>query len=210
MRRRLRSWTQSRLAHLRIPLLGIALVGGVGTYGYMRLEGWSAWDAFYFTLVTITTVGYGDYGISAAGERLAVVLMLTGIGCLAYTGAQVVQTSIELSLNTERKMFEQIERVKDHVIVCGLGRIGRIVCRELCHSGVAFVVIERDEDLVEQAREAGWLVLRGDMTEDRVLEQAGLMRARTVVCAASSDNRRSPRSPPPAGSSAPCPGCRPG
>lgn len=188
MRRRLRFWSHPRLAHLRIPLLVIALVACVGTLGYMRLEGWSAWDSFYFTLVTITTVGYGDYGISPSGERLAVVLMLTGIGCLAYTAAQIVQTSIELSLNTERRMFDQIERVKDHVIVCGMGRIGRIVCRELSHSGVPFVVIERTEDLVEQAREAGWLVIRGDMTEDRTLEHAGLHRARTVVCAASSDN----------------------
>lgn len=166
----------------------VALVVCAGTLGYMLVEGWSAWDSFYFTLVTITTVGYGDYGITGAGERLSVVLMLTGIGCLGYTAAQVVQTSIELSLNTERRMFDQIERVRDHVIVCGLGRIGRIVCRELSQADVAFVVIEREDELIEEAREAGWLVIRGDMTEDRTLEQAGLARARSLVCAASSDN----------------------
>eukprot|EP00913_Durusdinium_trenchii_P006047 g5659.t1 len=184
----IRSWTTPRFAHLRIPLLVIALVVCAGTFGYMSIEGWGAWDAFYFTLVTITTVGYGDYGISPAGERLAVVLMLTGIGGLAYVAAQIVQTSIELTLNTERKMFDQIERLNDHVIVCGLGRIGRIVCRELARSGVGFVVIELDEDLCEQAKEGGWLVLRGDMTEDDTLTRCGLTRARAIVCAASSDN----------------------
>ena len=176
------------MAQLRLPVLLVTLVVCAGTMGYMLLEDWGFWDAFYFTLVTITTVGYDDHEISQTGEYLAVALMLTGIGCLAYTAAQVVQTSIELSLNTERKMFDQIERVKNHVIVCGLGRIGRLVCRELSQSGVSFVVIEQDEELVEQAREAGWLVLRGDMTEDRTLDQAGLHRANTIVCAASSDN----------------------
>ncbi len=188
MRRQLQSWTTPRFAHLRIPLLVIALVICAGTFGYMRIEGWGAWDAFYFTLVTITTVGYGDYGISEAGQRLAIGLMLTGIGGLAYVAAQIVQTSIELSLNTERKMFDQIERLNDHVIVCGLGRIGRIVCRELARSDVGFVVIELDEHLCEQAKEAGWLVLRGDMTEDDTLTRCGLTRARAIVCAASSDN----------------------
>ena len=82
MRHKLRSWTTPRFAHLRIPLLVIALVVCAGTFGYMSIEGWGAWDAFYFTLVTITTVGYGDYGFSPAGERVAVVLMRAGIGGL--------------------------------------------------------------------------------------------------------------------------------
>ncbi len=169
-------------------MLMLALVVCTGTIGFMLVEGWGPWESFYFTFVTITTVGYGDYGITVAGERFAIALMLIGIGVLTYTASQVIQTSIELSLNTERKMIDQIERLKDHVVVCGLGRIGRIVCRELAQSDTPFVVIEQDDDLVTEARESGWLAYRADATEDDSLILCGIKRARAVVCATSSDN----------------------
>ncbi len=175
-------------AHLRRALLLAVLVVAGGTFGYMYLEGWGAWDAFYFTLVTITTVGYGDYGISGAGERLAIVLMLGGIGVITYSLSQVMQATIALSLNTERKMYLQIDRLRDHVIVCGLGRIGRIVCRELARADIPFVIIETSEALVDEAVECGWLAVKADATEDQTLIRCGIEKASTIVCAVSSDN----------------------
>jgi len=182
--------TGSLLTHsrLRTALVLVAIVVGAGTLAFMLTEPWGLWDAFYFTIVTISTVGYGDYDITPAGQRVAILLMLSGIGVLTYAVSQVIQATIELSLNTERKMYEQIALLRDHVIVCGLGRMGRIVCRELAQADTPFVVIETDEALVEEAQEAGWLVHRGDATTDEALECCGVERASSVVCAVSSDN----------------------
>jgi len=164
------------------------LVVLAGTCGFMWSEGWHVWDAFFLTIITITTVGYGDYGMSETGEAFAVLLMLGGIGVITYSLTQLLQTAIELTLNTERKMSLLIDRLHDHVIVCGLGRIGRIVCRELAQRNIPFVVIETDEQLVEEAAECGWLAVKADATEDETLLRCGIERASTVVCAVSKDN----------------------
>ncbi len=173
---------------LRRALLMAILVVASGTLGFMLTEGWSVWDAFFLTIITITTVGYGDYGMSPGGEALAVGLMLGGIGVITYSLSQLLQATIELTLNSERKMSLLIDRLNDHVIVCGLGRIGRIVCRELAQRNIPFVVIETDEALVDEALECGWIAVKADATEDETLLRCGIERASTVVCAVSQDN----------------------
>lgn len=165
--------------------VGAVLV--LGTGGFVWTEGWTAWDAFYFTVVTITTVGYGDYGLSDHGRALAVVVMLVGIATLTYTAGEFIRRAIALGMDTERHMRRQINLVQGHVIVCGFGRVGHVVCEELFENSKPFVVIDADEDRITEAVDRGYLAMRGDASDERVLQNAGIDRAESVVCVASTD-----------------------
>lgn len=155
----------------------------VGTTGLMAIEGWDFWRAFFFTLITITTVGYGDEGISADGEKFATFLLIGGIGALSVTFGLFVQTMVMSPFAWKRRMQNSVEKLSHHVLVCGFGRMGRIVCEELSQEGKPFVVVERDPELVDQIRTLGYLVVPGEATEEETLAQAGIARASHLVAA---------------------------
>jgi voltage-gated potassium channel len=158
-----------------------------GTGGFMWVEGWDFWKSLFFTLITITTVGYGDYGLSDAGERFTAILLIGGIVVATYALGQVVQVLVDYRFAWERKMNRQIHRLSDHFIICGLGRIGRAVCIKLARENVPFVGIDTDERAVEDMIEHGHLARVGDATDDSVLEECGIQRARGIACVAGSD-----------------------
>ncbi len=169
-------------------LAALALVISLGTAGFLITEEhWSLWQSLFFTLITITTVGYSDEGVSVQGKQFAMVLLLVGIGTTTYCMSSLVQIIISRQLRWKRKMKNQIERLSDHVIVCGYGRVGRTVCRQLAQHGVPFVVIEQNEHHYREAVESGFLALHGSATDDQVLLAAGVKKARTVVCLVDSD-----------------------
>ncbi len=171
---------------LRAAALLVCLVLG-GSFGLMAIEGWSFWRSLFFTLITITTVGYGDQGISVAGERFALVLLLVGIGLASYTFALFVQSLVSDQFAWRRRMRARIRELRDHTIVCGHGRMGRTVCEELEASGVPFVVVDADPEAVSRAIERGWLAIVGHASEDEVLLEAGLERASHLVIAFDSE-----------------------
>jgi len=167
------------------------LLGGVvgfGTLGFELIEGWGLWESFYFTIVTISTVGYGDYGLSKPGQMFASLVMLVGIGSLTYTLGQVMQAAVETGLDKERRMHRQIGSLQNHVIVCGIGRFGAIVCEQLDEAGAAFVAIDLNPDTVESFRKRGWIVIEGDAADDDVLVSAGIHHARALVSVSSRDS----------------------
>jgi len=170
------SWTPLRHS---ILMLALVLIGGV--IGYMAIEGWSMWDSVFFTVVTITTVGYGDGGLSDRGEQFTLLIMLVGIGTLTYTIGQTMSVIIKYQFDKERAMNSEIMKLEDHVIVCGLGRIGTAVAQELDSHGVPFVGIESEPEKVEQARACGWLVLQGCATDEKLLLRARPDTARAVA-----------------------------
>ncbi|MCG8591744.1 MAG: potassium channel protein [Proteobacteria bacterium] len=165
----------------------LALVLLSGTLGFAAIEGWSLWQSLYFTLVTITTVGYGDEGISQSGRVLAAGLLVSGIGVASYTLAAVVEQAAAWQLSWRRRMKREIDQLRDHVIVCGFGRMGRTVCDALAAEEKTFVVVESRADAFREALDAGHLAVEGSGAEDEILMQAGLDRAAHLVAATDSD-----------------------
>lgn len=169
-------------------LLALVTVILIGTCGFMMVEpDWGVWKSFFFTLITITTVGYGDAGLSESGQKFAVVLLLVGIGTATYSLSALVRIAIQCQLAWKCKMQKKINQLQDHFIICGFGRIGVTVCQKIAAAGVPFVVIERDEEACEAALHHGYLVIHGNSAEDDVLREAGLERARGVICVINSD-----------------------
>ncbi len=173
------------------PMRRVALALGAvvvfGTLGLMWTEGWGPWEAFFVTLITITTVGYGDHGMSSSGERLISFVMIAGIGSATFLLGEIVRTTVSSTLNRERSMRKQIELLNGHVIVCGLGRVGMVVCETLHEASAPFVAVDADDQAVERARDRGFLAIAGDASEDRTLKDCGLDRASSLVAVSSSD-----------------------
>ena len=170
-----------RRRHLTQALLMLACVTFGGTAGFVIIEEWSFWRALFFTLITITTVGYGDEGISETGKKFATLLLVGGIGVASYTFALVVQTAVASQFAWRKGMQKRIDQLRQHAIVCGFGRMGRTLCARLRKLGVPFVVIERDQERFHQACDEGYPALEGSGSDDETLELAGIQRATHLV-----------------------------
>ena len=174
----------------RRPRLALAMLAGVfvlGTIGYVIL-GFSFLDAVYQTVTTVATVGFREVQpLDDAGKVFTIVLILVGVGTALYTFSVVLETLLEGHLSRlfgRRRMERQIEAMQGHVIVCGWGRVGRAIGAELTGANAELVVVDLD---ATRLADAGLPVLVGDASEDRILEQAGLMRARALVAALDND-----------------------
>jgi len=169
----------------------MALVLLIGTIGFAIIEGYSLFDAFYMTLITITTVGYQELKpLSQVGRIFNSFLILFGVSIVAFAFGAITQTIIEMELGdrlNKRRTKRMIDSLIGHFIVCGYGRVGKNAALELQRSGAQFLVMDRSEDLVEQAMRAGMLGVLGDGTKDESLRAAGIMRARGLIAALSSD-----------------------
>lgn len=165
---------------LRTILLLVGLLA-FGTISYSLVEGVDPLTALYFTLETVTTVGYGDVApVSAPGRLISMVLMLAGVGAALYAFSAVASFLVEGRLRQilgVMKMKKTIEKLSDHYIVCGYGRLGKTVVDELRRTDAAFVIIESAHEKVVEAREKGYLVIEGDATLQEVLNEAGIEHA---------------------------------
>ena len=155
----------------------------LGTVGYVIL-GFSVLDAVYQTVTTVATVGFREVQpLDDVGKVFTIVLILVGVGTALYTFSVVLETLFEGHLRAlfgRRRMERQIETMHGHVIVCGWGRVGRAIAEELTAANTDLVVIDLEPTRVA---EATLPAIVGDATEDRVLEAAGLLRARALVAA---------------------------
>jgi voltage-gated potassium channel len=183
-----------RFRWVQEPTLAIALlvsVIGGGTLGYVVIEGWNAWDALYMTMMTVTTVGYGEvHPLSRAGEVFTVGLMTVGIGLALYVftlaAGFVVQGGAVERYRAYRRT-RMIESIRDHFIICGYGRIGSVVLSELQRQRVPCVVIERDPNRVHEVIEAGGLAVEADASREEVLKRVRLEHARGLIAAVGTD-----------------------
>lgn len=163
----------------------------VAVAGYMT-AGWRLDDAVYMVVITIFGVGYGEVRpIESAGLRaLTITVIIAGYGAVIYTVGGFMQLVIDGELNRAmgaRRMTKGIEQLSDHTIICGVGRLGTILARELHASDKPFVVIDADIERLQDSEDRGYLVLHGDATEEEILEQAGIERASTVAAVMSLD-----------------------
>jgi voltage-gated potassium channel len=172
-----------------IVALGALLV--LGTVGYMAIEGWTASQSFYMTVITLSTVGYQEVApLSNTGRAFTSVLILVGIGVMFYTVTAVFGLFVEQGLRGalgRRRMERDISRVRDHFIVCGFGRVGREVAESLRRSRAPLVVVDRDPATCQHAIELGYLCIEANATNDAALERAGIRRARGIIAATASD-----------------------
>lgn len=163
----------------------------IGTLGFRLIEGYSLFDAFYMTLITITTVGYQEvHPLSHAGRVFNSFLILFGVSAMFFAVGAMTQTIIELELQNrfgKRRKKRAIMQMKDHYIVCGFGRVGRNAAFELQSARVPFLVIDRSEQRVERATAAGMIAIHADATRDESLREAGVERARGFIAALATD-----------------------
>jgi len=177
-----------RLAFVALGVL-ITLVGG--TAGFVLIEGYPVFDAFYMTLTSVTTVGYGEiHPLSTAGRVFNSFLLLFGVTVILLAVGAMTQTVIELELNHyfgKRRTKNMIDKLDGHIILCGFGRVGRGAAEELRKSGTPFVVIDRQEERVERAMQAGMLGVMADASRDDVLRDVGIARAKGLIATLASD-----------------------
>jgi voltage-gated potassium channel len=177
----------------RLLLIAVAvattLVGG--TVGFVLIEHYPVFDAFYMTLTTVTTVGYGEFHtLSHAGRIFNSFLIGFGVVIMLLAIGAMTQTIIELEFNHffgKRRIKNMIGKLEDHIILCGFGRVGRGAAQELQLAGAKFVVVDRDDDRVETAIKDGMLAVAADANRDETLQELGIDRARGVIATLASD-----------------------
>ncbi len=183
-----------RVTFLRGPGLAIALfflTVAVGMLGYVVIEGWSVWDAFYMTMITVTTVGYRElHPMSRLGEAWTVIVLVGGIATLFYTAFILMALVVEGGLHFQFRRWRlnhMLEDLKNHFIICGYGRIGGIIAHEFARQRVPYVVIERDPERVHELIEQGSLAVAADASREEVLVRVGIHRARGLIAAVGTD-----------------------
>ena len=176
--------------HVRI-WFGIVLATiAVGTLGYIALLGWDPSDALYMTVISLTTVGYREVReLNELGRIWTMLVAISGVAIIfGFVGLVSEVVFVEVTSGREaRRMQETVAALRDHFVVCGYGRVGSTVARELVHAGERPVVIDVNASSVDRARADGHLVVEGDATQDPTLVAAGVPRARGLVTTIDSD-----------------------
>ncbi len=181
-------------ARLVVPVGLVVAVVGIGTVGYRwlwRAVGGTWLDALFMTVTTITTIGYGEVKpLDGPGRLFTMGIAIAGIGAFFYTFTVVLDHLVAAGVadpRGRRRMERRIAALEGHVIVAGLGRVGRQAAAELAEAGRAFVVVDPGAVALRVAEERGYLAVAGDATEDPVLERAGVRRARGLIATTAND-----------------------
>ncbi len=179
------------IKRLRISFSLLFATMAFGTCGYYFIEGMSIFDAFYMTIITISTVGFAELKpLTPAGRIITIIIIISGITNGAYTIGSIVRMLIEGEIQKvfgRRKLEKQITDLSDHYIVCGYGRIGSLICKELQYHRIPFVVLDNDPANIEKLESDKVLYLTMDATTEEALMKAGIMKAKGIVTAVRSD-----------------------
>lgn len=178
--------------HLLISASLAIMILIIGTVGYMIIEEWSFLDALYMTVITISTVGYSEVNlVHTSGRLFTIGLVIIGVGFSLYVAGAIVQFMVEGRVRKilgRRRLENRIKRLKDHYILCGYGRIGRVLCNQMRQSSnLDIVAIEQNPELVPAMDEDGILYILGDATDENCLLSAGILRARGLIAVLATD-----------------------
>jgi voltage-gated potassium channel len=176
---------------IRYAIMALAAAIVFGTIGFHFVEGWSLADSLYVTVQTLTTVGYGDMPPrSGAGRTFAVVVMLIGAGGVALAVSTIVQSVVKWELVStfgQRRLTKKMSKLRDHYIICGSGRVGSHLIRDLLSANESFVVIENDQQRAAEFSQRGVNVLVGDATLEESLRDVGVEHARGLAACLPND-----------------------
>lgn len=176
---------------LTFAVLAFMCVVATGTVGYTYIEGWDLLDSLYMTVITLSTIGFREvHDLSRAGRIFTMALIVFGVGTVAFAVKSATQIMLEGELRQifgRKKLEKEIKNLKDHYIVCGYGRMGRFICRELARKPVPFVVIEKNADAVPPDDWDKYLFMQGEADKDETLIDAGIKRARGLISVVSTD-----------------------
>lgn len=177
--------------HLILSIALSVLLMFVGTVGYMVIEGWDALDALYMTVTTLATVGYGEvHALTTPGRIYSIVLIFLGVGYFLYVGGAVIQFMVEgrvRRLLGRRRLDRKLSRLKNHHIVCGCGRIGKVVVDKLRRENFDMVVIEKNPAMIETLEMMKLAYICGDAGDEDILLKAGIDRAKALVAVLATD-----------------------
>ena len=180
-----------RTTNLVITVVLAVCLGAGGTVGYMLIEHWPVLDSLYMTVITLSTIGYGEVNpVSPPGRVFTLILIVMGVGFFLYVIGNVVQFLVEGRIRLvlgRHKLDKQISQLNDHYIVCGYGRMGRAFCRYLIQRGLKFVVIEKNEDRVPILNTDHVLYVVGEATIEENLMKAGIRRASNLIATLGTD-----------------------
>lgn len=179
------------LRNLRSIGLLLLIVVGIGTAGFHYVEGWPWFDGLYMVVTTLTTIGYQEvHPLSHTGRIFNVFVILSGVSLLLLGIGALSQALLEFELQSffgRRRMEREIGRLEGHFIICGMGRVGRSVARELARKPVPFVMVENAEAKRQRYASENWLVVAGDATVEQTLRQAQIERASGLIAATTTD-----------------------
>jgi voltage-gated potassium channel len=174
-----------------IAVISLLIILFCGTSGYMFLEGTNLTDALYMTVISITTVGFSEViPLSPAGKYFTILLIFGGVGFFLYMVSLITEAMMEGGLYTflgRRLMEKKMDVMQDHFIVCGFGRIGKVISKILHENNRHFLIIENNPEEIRAIEELGYLVLHGDSTNDDMLTKAHIMDAKALIAVTSSD-----------------------
>lgn len=164
----------------------IALIVGGGTSGYMIIEDWGVIDSFYMTIITISTVGFGEvFELTLYGKLFTSFLIISSFGTFAYAITSITRYLIGGEYRyylKEYKIMRETNKMKDHVIICGFGRVGMQVAKDISSRGDEFVVLEQNQEVIDGFRDHEKIrFLKGDSTNDDILLKAGIKNARAII-----------------------------
>jgi voltage-gated potassium channel len=178
------------LRNLRVIFTCLAVLMVIGTVGFHVIEGWTWFDSFYEVLITVTTIGSShDPGLSEVGREFSVFVIVVGVGLVFLAIGALASALLEFELRKffgRRRMEREIGRLSNHVIICGAGRVGRSVARELVRKPAPFVVVDNNPEKMQKLDER-WLALNGDATQETTLRAARVEYASGLVAAATTD-----------------------
>ncbi len=189
-----RRWLQQNINKLYLSIGLVFLTTIVGILGFIVVEGYSLMDAFYMTVITLSTVGYGEVQpLSQMGRLFASLIIITNIGVFAYAISVLSTFIVEGELRKiwlYYSMQKKIDRLSGHIIICGYGRYGSEACRTFGRQSTPVVVIEQSPEVVYEARaiDKSILFVAGDATNDEILEEAGIYRAKALIASLSDDS----------------------
>ncbi|MGC2211237.1 MAG: potassium channel protein [Candidatus Korobacteraceae bacterium] len=180
------------LRNVKFLSAALLCVAMIGTAGFHYIEHWSWFDGFYMVLTTLTTIGYGEvHPLSPVGRYFNVLIILAGVGLVFLILGALGQALLEFEFNNlfgRRKMERDIERLQNHYIICGAGRVGRAVARQLESDSAQFIILESNEAKAEKIREeTNWLIVQADATQESQLLAARINQAAGLVAATTTD-----------------------
>lgn len=165
-------------------LLFLVIFGG--TIGYFFIEDWTVIDSFYMTIITVSTVGFQEvHSLSTGGKLFTAILIVTSFGTFAYAITSITSYLVGGKYRKfikERKLMKDLSTMQNHVVICGYGRVGKQVAEDLASVNTPFVILENNaETIAEDEDKTGYIFLKGDATQEELLERANLAKARAII-----------------------------